>query len=390
MTMNNPPEFSASGLLPRTIKPTANTHNQGTPMKAATAVIDRGALRHNWQQIRALAPDSRHVAVVKANAYGHGLVEIARELTDADAFAVARLSEAHALRAGGIVKPIILLEGFFDASDLPVIVASRLEVAVHFEEQLQALEQAELSDPVKVWMKIDTGMHRLGVRPEEAEAFYQRLCQCKNVKQPVNLISHFSRADEDDPQPTEAQIARFMAFADGKPGEKSISASGGILYWPQAHLDWVRPGIILYGVSPKTGTDASEYGLKPVMTLKSRLIAVRKHKAGEPVGYGGTWVSERDTCLGVIAVGYGDGYPRSAPSGTPVVINGRNVPIAGRVSMDMITIDLGPDCSDKAGDEVILWGDSLPVEHIADVSGISAYELITKLTSRVAMEYLDE
>ncbi|KGP42403.1 alanine racemase [Morganella morganii] len=359
-------------------------------MKAATAVIDRGALRHNWQRIRELAPDSRHVAVVKANAYGHGLVEIARELNEADAFAVARLSEAHALRAGGIVKPIILLEGFFDAADLPVIVASRLEVAVHFEEQLVALEQAQLSDPVKVWMKIDTGMHRLGVRPEEAEAFYQRLCNCKNVQQPVNIISHFSRADEDDAQPTEAQIARFMAFAADKPGEKSISASGGILYWPQAHLDWVRPGIILYGVSPKSGTEAGDYGLKPVMTLKSRLIAVRKHKAGEAVGYGGTWVSDRDTCLGVIAVGYGDGYPRSAPSGTPVVINGRRVPIAGRVSMDMITIDLGPDCSDKAGDEVILWGDSLPVEQIAEASGISAYELITKLTSRVAMEYLDE
>ncbi len=211
-------------------------------MKAATAVIDRGALRHNWQRIRELAPDSRHVAVVKANAYGHGLVEIARELNEADAFAVARLSEAHALRAGGIVKPIILLEGFFDATDLPVIVASRLEVAVHFEEQLVALEQVQLSDPVKVWMKIDTGMHRLGVRPEEAEAFYQRLCKCKNVQQPVNIISHFSRADEDDAQPTEAQITRFMAFAADKPGEKSISASGGILYWPQAHLDWVRPG----------------------------------------------------------------------------------------------------------------------------------------------------
>lgn len=166
-----------------------------------------------------LAPDSRHVAVVKANAYGHGLVEIARELNEADAFAVARLSEAHALRAGGIVKPIILLEGFFDAADLPVIVASRLEVAVHFEEQLVALEQAQLSDPVKVWMKIDTGMHRLGVRPEEAEAFYQRLCKCKNVQQPVNIISHFSRADEDDAQPTEAQITRFMAFAADKPGK---------------------------------------------------------------------------------------------------------------------------------------------------------------------------
>ncbi|EOW4564777.1 alanine racemase [Proteus mirabilis] len=362
-------------------------------MKAATAVIDRRALRHNFQHVRDYAPHSHLIAVVKANAYGHGLLETAYTLMDdADCFGVARIGEALTLRSGGIVKPILLLEGFFDAVDLPILVVNHIETVVHSEEQLEALENADLEEPVKVWMKLDTGMHRLGVRPEEAEAFYQRLCACKNVQQPVNLVSHFSRADEPDiPEVTQNQIQLFQAFIQDKAGDKSIAASAGILFWSQVHYQWVRPGIITYGISPtgdnRTGKD---FGLTPAMTLKTSLIAVRKHKAGEPVGYGGTWVSEKDTYLGVIAIGYGDGYPRSAPSGTPVWINGRKVPIVGRVSMDMISVDLGSELIDRVGDEAILWGDVLPVEEIAKYSGISAYELITKLTSRVIMEYLDE
>ncbi|CNL68599.1 alanine racemase [Yersinia proxima] len=359
-------------------------------MKAATAVIDRRALRHNLQQVRRMAPQSRLIAVVKANAYGHGLLEIAHTLQDADCYGVARIGEALMLRSGGIVKPILLLEGFFAAEDLPVLVANRIETAVHSIEQLEALEAAELSAPINVWMKLDTGMHRLGVRPEQAEAFYQRLSACNNVIQPVNIMSHFSRADEPQVDTTRQQLDCFDTFAADKPGKQSIAASGGILLWPEAHRDWVRPGIILYGVSPMDEPYASHFGLLPAMALKSSLIAVREHKAGEPVGYGGTWVSERDTRLGVVAIGYGDGYPRSAPSGTPMWLNGREVGIVGRVSMDMISVDLGPNAKDKVGDEVLLWGAELPVEKIAACTGISAYELITKLTSRVAMEYLGE
>lgn len=359
-------------------------------MKAATAVIDRRALRHNLQQVRRLAPQSRLIAVVKANAYGHGLLETAHTLQDADCYGVARLGEALMLRSGGIVKPILLLEGFFCAEDLPALVANNIETAVHCIEQLEALEQAELVRPVPVWMKLDTGMHRLGVRPEQAEAFYQRLCACRNVVQPVNIMSHFSRADEPQADATPKQIRCFERFANDKPGQKSLAASGGILLWPQAHRDWVRPGIILYGVSPMDNPQAEYFGLQPAMTLKSSLIAVREHKAGEPVGYGGIWVSERDTRLGVVAIGYGDGYPRSAPSGTPVWVNGREVPLVGRVSMDMISVDLGPDATDKVGDDVVLWGNPLPVERVAAYSGISAYELITKLTQRVEMEYIGE
>lgn len=359
-------------------------------MKAATAVIDRRALRHNLQQVRRLAPQSRLIAVVKANAYGHGLLETAHTLQDADCYGVARIGEALMLRAGGIVKPILLLEGFFCAEDLPALVANNIETAVHSIEQLEALEQIELVHPVSVWMKLDSGMHRLGVRPEQAEAFYQRLSACRNVVQPINIMSHFSRADEPLVDATAKQISCFEQFANDKPGLKSIAASGGILLWPQAHRDWVRPGIILYGVSPLETPYADHFGLQPAMTLKSSLIAVREHRAGESVGYGGIWVSERDTRLGVVAMGYGDGYPRSAPSGTPVWLNGREVPIVGRVSMDMISIDLGPDATDKVGDEVVLWGKELPVERVAAFSGISAYELITKLTQRVAMEYIGE
>ncbi|GAK28433.1 alanine racemase [Serratia liquefaciens] len=359
-------------------------------MKAATAVIDRRALRHNLQQVRRQAPQSRLIAVVKANAYGHGLLETAHTLQDADCYGVARIGEALKLRSGGIVKPILMLEGFFSAEDLAVLVANNIETAVHSIEQLEALEQATLARPVPVWMKLDTGMHRLGVRPEHAEAFYQRLSACRNVVQPVNIMSHFSRADEPGSDATLKQMQCFEQFACGKPGQRSIAASGGTLLWPDAHNDWVRPGIILYGVSPMEDANGSQFDLQPAMTLKSNLIAVREHKAGESVGYGGTWVSEGDTRLGVVAMGYGDGYPRSAPSGTPVWLNGREVPIVGRVSMDMMSVDLGPNATDKVGDEVVLWGRELPVERIADCTGISAYELITKLTQRVAMEYIGE
>ena len=322
-------------------------------MQAATVVINRRALRHNLQRLRELAPASKMVAVVKANAYGHGLLETARTLPDADAFGVARLEEALRLRAGGITKPVLLLEGFFDARDLPTISAQHFHTAVHNEEQLAALEEASLD-------------------------------------QPVNIVSHFARADEPKCGATEKQLAIFNAFCEGKPGQRSIAASGGILLWPQSHFDWVRPGIILYGVSPlEDRSTGADFGCQPVMSLTSSLIAVREHKAGEPVGYGGTWVSERDTRLGVVAMGYGDGYPRAAPSGTPVLVNGREVPIVGRVAMDMICVDLGPQAQDKAGDPVILWGEGLPVERIAEMTKEKGYEFIKRLTSRVAMKYVD-
>ena len=356
-------------------------------MKAATALINSQALRHNLQVVREQAPTAKVVAVVKANAYGHGLLAVAKTLKEADAYAVARVEEALTLRSGGIVKPVILLEGFFSADDLPVLAANNLQTAVHSWEQLAALEQAELPQPIRAWVKFDTGMHRLGVRPEEAEAFLQRLANCKNVIQPFNAMTHFSCADELDNPATQEQIALFKALTEGLAGEFALSNSAGVLAWKEAHADWVRPGIMLYGISPFVDRVGADHGLLPVMTLKSTLIAVRRAKAGEKVGYSANWTTPRDTWLGVVAMGYGDGYPRMAPNGTPVLINGRLVPTAGRVSMDMMTVDLGPDAVDKVGDEATLWGEGLPVEQVANYVGTIPYELITKLTPRILMEF---
>ncbi len=357
-------------------------------MKGATAQIDTQALQHNLAVVRSLIPaNTKVVAVVKANAYGHGLVQVAKKLASADAYAVARLEEALVLRSSGIVKPIIMLEGFFSADDLPVLAANNLQTAVHSLEQLDALEQMSLPNPVKVWVKLDTGMHRLGVRPEDVDAFCARLGRCKNVVQPFNFITHFSCADELDNLTTAKQIELFNQLTKDYAGERSLASSAGIMEWHDAHADWIRPGIMLYGASPFQGKTGFDHGLQPVMTLKTSLIAVRLVKQGEPVGYGAKWVSPRDTKVGVVAIGYGDGYPRMAPNGVPVLVNDRIVPLVGRVSMDMLTVDLGPEATDRVGDDVTLWGVGLPVETVAEAIGTIPYELITKLTSRVIMEY---
>lgn len=366
-------------------------NSQKSKIQAATVVINQRAIRHNLQQIRYRSPKSHLIAIVKANAYGHGILEIAYMLHDVEYFGVSRIGEALILRSGGISKPILLLEGFISSKDLPVLVEQNIETVVHSGEQLTALEQAELAHPIQVWMKLDIGMHRLGVRLEQAENFYQRLCSCHNVSQPVNLISHLSCADEPRSEDAIQQMGRFNRFSRGKKGKRSIASSIGTLLWPNSDNDWIRPGIILYGVWP---LDIRNGGinscLHPVMTLKSSLIAVREHLSGESVGYNGSWVSQRNTRLGVVAIGYGDGYPRSASNGTPVWLNGREVPIVGFVSMDMLSVDLGPNATDQVGDEVILWGPELPAERIAICSGISVYELITRLTQRVEMKYIDD
>ncbi|WP_239670741.1 alanine racemase [Vibrio variabilis] len=358
-------------------------------MKAATAHINLEALAHNLACIKQQAPDSKIMAVVKANGYGHGLRHIAKNAKGADAFGVARIEEALQLRASGVVKPILLLEGFYSPNDLPVLVTNNIQTVVHCYEQLDALEHAELEGPVVVWLKVDSGMHRLGVREEQYQEFVERLHRCDNVAKPLRYMSHFGCADELENPMTKQQIELFLSLTEGCNGERSMAASAGLLEWQPSQLDWVRPGIIMYGVSPFGEKTAAEMGFKPVMTLKSHLIAVRDVKQGESVGYGATWTSERDTKVGVIAIGYGDGYPRTAPNGTPVLVNGRKVPIAGRVSMDMLTVDLGPEALDRVGDEAILWGEELPSEEVANHIGTIAYELVTKLTSRVEMSYSD-
>ncbi|MGV3003330.1 alanine racemase [Vibrio sp.] len=357
------------------------------PTLAATAKIDLAALRHNLEQIKLKVPNSQITSIVKANGYGHGAVPVALALASlSDNFGVARIEEALELRRAGISQSILLLEGFYADSDLPILQANNLHTALHCEEQLVALEQASLASPIHVWLKIDTGMHRLGIRPEDLNEFIDRLHACPNVVKPLRFISHFGCADELDNPVTMQQITLFTQLAEPE-CERSIAASSGILAWPDSHLEWVRPGIILYGVSPFENQTAESLGFKPAMTLTSQLIAVRDVKSGESVGYGATWTAQQDTKVGVIAMGYGDGYPRTAPNGTPVLINGRRVPLVGRVSMDMLTVELGADSQDEVGDEATLWGNGLPAEEVAHHIGMIAYELVTKLTGRVALLY---
>lgn len=374
-------------------------------MKPATATINGHALRHNIQLIKSLAPHSKICAVVKANAYGQGIRRVIKNLEElVDGFGVARIKEAFTIQESGYAGRIVLLEGFFDKEELLKTLSRRFDTVIHSIEQLELLEQVakewqaeqakgfwkrktKIYFPINVWLKVDTGMHRLGVAPAHVDEFYQRLKNCPLVSD-VTFISHFSRADELECGYTEKQIALFEQVSQPYPVEKSISASSGILYWQQAHYDWVRPGIIMHGISPHN-TPITDLGFQPVMTLSSSLIAVRDHKAGEPVGYGAGWISPEDTKIGVVAIGYGDGYPRNAPEGTPVFINGRKVPIVGRVSMDMMTVNLGKESKDKVGDEVILWGKDLLIEEVAQSLGVISYELITKLTPRVITEYHD-
>jgi len=361
-------------------------------VKTATATIDLDALVHNFKFVKSQAPNSQVLAVLKANAYGHGLERIATALStdqvQVDAFGVARIDEALALRAAGIVKPIVLLEGFFDAADLQVLAVNNLQTIVHNQQQLDAIcsDELVLDRPLKVWLKIDTGMHRLGINPEEFECFYQQLKASENVQNELVLMSHLGCADDTSNSITNTQIALFDTITGDLNEARSMANSAGICGWPQSHYQWVRPGLLLYGVSPmqdefKLANDA----VKPVMTLQSSLIAIRKLAKGEYVGYGGAWQSQQETIIGVVAIGYGDGYPRHAQNGTPVLLNGRQVPLVGRVSMDMITVDLGLDSQDTIGDVATLWGNGLPVEEVAKWSTTIPYELLCNITRRVQM-----
>jgi alanine racemase len=351
------------------------------------AIIDLGALSHNFARVKQLAPASKVLAVLKANAYGHGMLAVAQALKHADALGVARIDEALALRAGGITKPIVLLEGFFHADELQQVVASNLQLVIHHREQAEAILSAQLDAPVRVWLKVDSGMHRLGIYPHEFEELYQRLNHSANVQTPMRLMSHFASSDELTNPATAKQQALFNQTIQQAEGEVSLANSGAVLNWPQSHGDWVRPGLMLYGVSPMEGHSGADHGLSPVMTLCSSVIAVRQVKAGDAVGYGGSWIAARQTRLAVVAMGYGDGYPRAAGNNADVLIHGKRFPIVGRVSMDMITVDIGTEPV-VVGDKVILWGADLPVEQLARCVDTIPYELLCNITSRVQFSYI--
>jgi alanine racemase len=356
--------------------------------RATTAQVDLAALRHNLEVVRQRAPHARVMAVVKANAYGHGLDRAIRALAGADAFAVACIEEALAVRAAGLRHPVVLLEGALDAAEYTLAVHHGFEPVVHVPEQLAMLERLNSSSvALKVWLKIDTGMNRLGFRPTAACAAWGRLQRMAAVRQPPGLMTHLASADEPGSERTSEQLRLFAQATKGLAGERSLANSAGVLGWPASHADWVRPGIMLYGISPFPDRIGAAEGLKPVMSLTTRLIAVKAVTKGETVGYGGTWTAEADSILGIAAIGYGDGYPRHAANGTPVLVNGRRAALAGRVSMDMIAIDLGARPNARVGDPVLLWGTDLPAEEVARAAGTIAYELLCKVTPRVKMIY---
>lgn len=354
-------------------------------MSGATARIDTRAIRHNLGVIRRRTPRSKVMAVIKANAYGHGLVAVADALQEADALAVARLEEALQLRAAGIEIPIVLLGGIETAAQLSAAVTHSLQIVVHAREQLELLDQWQ-GGGVDVWLKFDSGMHRLGFSSGSFLDAWKRLDGMSCVAKPIRLMSHFAQADESDGVASRIQLDEFLEATADIPGEKSLANSAGILSVPDSHLDWVRPGIMLYGVSPLARQTGADLMLQPAMQLFSRLVAVKSVAAGRSVGYGARWTARKDTVIGIAAIGYGDGYPWSLPDATPVLVNGRRCRLAGRVSMDMIAIELDDEVKASYGDPVVLWGEELPVELIAERAGTVPYELLCGITQRVHSE----
>ncbi len=344
-------------------------------MRPARALIDLEALRHNYRLARRLG-GGKALAVVKADAYGHGAVACARALEpEADGFGVACIEEALELRQAGITAPIVLLEGFFDAAELPLIVAHDLWTAVATPWQVQAIAAFSTTATLRVWLKLDSGMHRLGLSPDEFRAAHTQLSALPHVG-PMVLMSHFARADELDNDRTVEQVALFARATEGLAGETSLCNSPALLGWPQVRSDWVRPGLMLYGADPLYPQPAPHTAqLRPVMTLQSQVIAVRELAVGEPVGYGARFIAERPTRVGVVAMGYADGYPQFAPNGTPVQIDGMPGQLIGRVSMDMLTVDLTDHPQAGHGSTVELWGTAPTISELAPRCGTSAYRL---------------
>ncbi|OEY66775.1 alanine racemase [Marinobacter sp. X15-166B] len=349
------------------------------------ARVDLGAIVHNYRIAAAQAGSARAMAVVKANGYGHGIGAVAAALeADVGCFAVACLEEALAIRAAGSVHPVVLLQGVHEAADMALCGRQGFEPVLHSGYQADWL-LAEQTRP-QVWIKVNTGMNRLGFRPEELPALVQRL-QTGGVSV-RGFMSHFASADQAGSNKTEAQTRCFVEAVRPWPDKlRSVANSAAHFRAGQPLFDWTRPGIMLYGASPFVDRSAQSLGLKPAMSFESRLIAVRTLKPGEPVGYGETWRAPGQVTMGIVAAGYGDGYPRHAGTGTPASVNGHRVTLIGRVSMDMLAVDLTGVPQPAPGDTVELWGKQVSVDEVAKHAGTIGYELLTGLTRRVPRVY---
>lgn len=348
--------------------------------------IDLDAVKHNLAIVRDNAPNSKVMAVIKANAYGHGVEQVAKALRGVDGVAVARASEAIKLRKVGLTCKINVLEGFVSEQELEDLIRYGLDAVIHSCGQIDILEKHCSNKKISVWLKLDSGMSRLGFKESDFSMAHKRLAQCSVVEQPVSLMTHFSSADDRNRKVTQQQISLFNKMVEGYSGDKNMANSAAILAHKDALTDWVRPGLMLYGVSPFADCYGNSFGLKAVMSFHSRLISVKIVAKNESIGYSGTWVTNRKTRLGIVAIGYADGYPRAAKSGTPVLVNGKRVPLLGRVSMDMITVDLSSQPHSKAGDKVILWGCGLAIEEIAEAADTIPYTLLCGITQRVRVE----
>lgn len=354
------------------------------------ALIDLDAIRHNYAQAKRLSPKSKAIAIIKANAYGHGSVMVGKALSsEADAFGVACLEEALELRESSIENPILLLEGIFEPEELQDVDTHGLTITVATYRQLQWVLVAKLEHPIDVFLKMDSGMHRLGFAPEETEAVYHQLSQCKNVKSVV-LMTHFAQADEADRSVTEQQVSRFESAVGHIEAPYALSNSAGVLSDTKANQDYIRPGIMLYGATPMGTDHLSGSLLKPAMSLRSAIFSIRDLPAGESIGYGGRFVCDRPTRVGVVAMGYADGYPRHAVDGTPVWVNGHMSRIIGKVSMDMLTVDLTDLPHIQEGAFVELWGNNVSANLVADHSATIAYTLFTGVTRRVPLQYINQ
>lgn len=358
-------------------------------MRPLVATVDLAALRHNYQLAKQCAPGRKAFAVVKANAYGHGAPEAVECLCDlADGFAVASLEEARQVRAVHADARLLMLQGCFEPAEYNAAAELGLDVAIQGEAQVDALLDAQIERPLNVWLKLDSGMHRLGFTVDALRLSHARLSGAAQVAE-INLMSHFACADERGHPLNEAQLEQFNSLLDLGFNHRSIANSAAVLTMPAAHMDWLRPGIMLYGASPFAVLSANTLGLKPVMTLTAAIIAIRDVPVGDSVGYGAGWVAQRPSRIATVSCGYADGYPRTAPTGTSVVIRGRRAPLAGRVSMDMLAVDITDLPHAELGDAVELWGAAVPIDELAQACGTIGYELLTKVTQRVPRRYIN-
>jgi len=346
------------------------------------ASIDSAALQHNLTRVRQLAPASSVMAIVKADAYGHDLLISSRALKTADSIGLLELDDAIRLRDEGFTQPICLLEGFFESDEIPLIASYQLEPVIHSSWQLDILDGYQDEAELSVWLKIDTGMNRLGFAAAEFKKIMTRLSSMQCIKN-ISVMSHLANADTPEDPGTAEQLRDFMHTTESVNAPRSLANSAAILGHPDCQLDWVRPGIMLYGSSPFAESSAKDLDLKPVMSLQSKIISIKQCSKGDAIGYGGTWICPEDMPVAVIACGYGDGYPRHAPAGTPIMVAGQKTQLIGRVSMDMITADLRGIDNALVGSTVELWGEDISVDTVAKMSATIAYELLCGITARV-------